>query len=81
MDPFEAFFDDPFFNRNIVNVKKDLTSQSLSLEVKNLPETGKPASFAGAVGNYNFKADIDKTELYTNDAVTVTLTVSGTGNI
>ena len=81
MDPFEAFFNDPFFNRNIVNVRKELASQPLSLEVKNLPENGKPASFAGAVGNYNFKADIDKDMLGTNEAVTVTLTVSGTGNI
>ena len=81
MDPFEAFFNDPFFNRNIVNVKKDLNSQSLTLEVKNLPETGKPQSFAGAVGNYNFKSEIDKTELSTNEGVTLTLTVSGAGNV
>ena len=81
MDPFEAFFNDPFFNRNIVNVKKELTSQTLTLEVKSLPENGKPASFAGAVGNYNFKSDIDKTELSTNEAVTITLTASGTGNV
>ena len=81
MDPFEAFFNDPFFNRNIVNVKKELSSQALTLEVKNLPENGKPASFAGAVGNYSFKSDIDKTELRTNEAVTITLTVSGTGNV
>ena len=80
-DPFEAFFNDPFFNRNIVNVKKELSSQSFTLDVKSLPENGKPASFAGAVGNYNFKSEIDKTELSTNEAVTVTLTVSGTGNI
>ena len=81
MDPFEAFFNDPFFNRNIVNVKKELSSQSLGIEVKSLPENGKPASFAGAVGNYNFKSSIDKTELSTNEAVTITLTVSGTGNV
>ena len=81
MDPFEAFFNDPFFNRNIVNVKKELSSQSFTLEVKNLPENGKPASFAGAVGNYSFKSDIDKTALRTNEAVTITLTVSGTGNV
>ena len=81
MDPFEAFFNDPFFNRNIVNVKKELTSQTLTLEVKSLPENGKPASFAGAVGNFNFKSEIDKTELSTNEAFTLTLTVSGTGNV
>lgn len=81
MDPFEAFFNDPFFNRNIANVKKELSSQAINLEVKSLPENGKPASFAGAVGNYNFKSSIDKTELSTNEAVTITLTVSGTGNV
>lgn len=81
MDPFEAFFNDPFFNRNIVNVKKELSSQPFTLDVKSLPENGKPASFAGAVGNYNFKSEIDKTELSTNEAVTITLTVSGTGNV
>ena len=30
MDPFEAFFNDPFFNRNIVNVKKELDFESFS---------------------------------------------------
>ncbi len=81
MDPFEAFFNDPFFNRNIANVQKELSSQQFTLDVKNLPENGKPASFAGAVGNYSFKSDIDKTSLRTNEAVTITLTVSGTGNV
>ncbi len=81
MDPFEAFFNDPFFNRNIANVKKELSSQSFALEVKSLPEADKPASFAGAVGNYNFKSDIDMTELKTNEAFTLTYTVRGTGNV
>ena len=81
MDPFEAFFNDPFFNRNIANVKKELSSQSFTLDVKGLPEANKPGSFAGAVGNYNFKSDIDMTELKTNEAFTLTYTVSGTGNI
>ena len=80
-DPFDIFFNDPFFNRNITNVRKELSCNSLSIDVKNLPENGKPVSFAGAVGNYNFKSDIDKTELKTNEAFTLTLTVTGTGNI
>lgn len=81
MDPFDIFFNDPFFNRNIVNVKKQLSTSTLTMDVKSLPENGKPASFAGAVGNYNFKSEIDKTELKTNEAFTLTLTVSGTGNV
>ena len=81
MDPFEAFFSDPFFNRNIVNVQKELSTSTLNIDVKNLPDANKPESFAGAVGNYSFKSEIDKTELKTNEAFTLTLTVSGTGNI
>ena len=81
MDPFEAFFNDPFFNNNITNVQKELSSQSLTIDVKSLPENGKPDSFAGAVGNYKFTSSIDKEELSTNEAVTITFTVSGSGNI
>ena len=80
-DPFDIFFNDPFFNRNIANVKKELSTANLSIDVKNLPADRKPNSFAGAVGNYNFRSDIDKTVLKTNEAFTLTLTVSGTGNV
>lgn len=79
-DPFD-FFSDPFFNRNYVNVQKELSTQPFNLEVKNLPVADKPESFAGAVGSYTFKSDIDKTQLSTNEAVALTLTVSGTGNV
>ena len=80
-DPFDVFFNDPFFNRNIKNVNKQLSSSSLTINVQNLPVADKPDSFAGAVGNYSFKSDIDKTELSTNDAFTLTYTVSGQGNV
>ena len=80
-DPFDIFFNDPFFNRNITNVRKELSCSSLTIDVKSLPDNGKPASFAGAVGNFTFKSSIDKTQLKTNEAFTLTLTVNGTGNI
>ena len=80
-DPFDVFFNDPFFNRNIKNVNKQLSSSSLTINVQNLPVADKPDSFAGAVGNYSFKSEIDKTELSTNDAFTLTYTVSGQGNV
>ena len=61
-DPFDIFFNDPFFNRNVKNVQKTLTSSSLTIDVKNLPMADKPDSFAGAVGNSTGKSEIDKTE-------------------
>ncbi len=80
-DPFDIFFNDPFFNRNIKNVRKSLNSSSLIIEVKKLPVADKPNSFAGDVGSYSFKSEVDKTELSTNEAFTLTYTVSGQGNI
>lgn len=80
-DPFESFFNDPFFNRNIANVEKTLASGTLSIDVKPLPPKGKPASFNGAIGQFSLQSAIDKTDLKSNEAVTVTYVVSGTGNI
>lgn len=80
-DPFDVFFNDPFFSRSYTNVQKNLETPSISFEAKSLPENGKPSSFAGAVGNYNFSASMDKNELETNDAFTLTVTISGSGNI
>ena len=80
-DPFDIFFNDPFFNRSITNVQKNVETALLNLTVKNLPEEGRPASFAGAVGNYNFSTSLDRDDVSSNDAVTLTVTVSGSGNI
>ena len=57
----------------------DLVTNELSLEVKPLPEE-KPLSFSGGVGDYSFKAYIDKRRLSTDDAITMTLTVTGDGD-
>lgn len=80
-DPFDIFFNDPFFSRNYTNVQKNIETATITLDVKSLPEDGKPAGFTGAVGNYNFSASIDRTEAATNEALNLTLTVSGSGNI
>ena len=80
-DPFDIFFNDPFFSRNYTNVQKNIETAPLTLDVKSLPEDGKPAGFTGAVGNYNFSASIDRTEAATNEALNLSLTVSGSGNL
>ena len=80
-DPFNSFFNDPFFNRNARNVKRTLVSNALRFKVKPLPAKGKPDCFSGAVGDYTFKSNIDKTDLTTNDALTLKIIISGSGNI
>ena len=80
-DPFDVFFNDPFFSRGYTNVQKNVETSTLTMEVQSLPENGKPSSFAGAVGNYKFSASIDADETSTNEAMTMTVTVSGSGNL
>ena len=79
-DPF-GFFNDPFFSRSYTNVPKTIQTATVNFESKSLPEQGKPASFNGAVGNFSFTSNVDRTELSTNEAFTLTMTVSGGGNI
>ena len=80
-DPFEAFFNDPFFNRSYSNVQKTLETSTMSYEVRSLPNDGRPSSFSGAVGSYSFVASIDRNEASTNEAITLSLSVSGSGNV
>lgn len=79
-DPFENFFGD-IMGSSYTNVKKDMKSQPINIEVKPLPTKDKPSSFKGAVGQFTFTSKIDKTEMKSNDAFTVTYTVTGQGNI
>ncbi len=80
-DPFESFFNDPFFNRNIRNVERVLVSNPVEIEVKALPFAGRPQDFGGAVGQFSLQANIDRNALKTNEALNVSYTISGKGNI
>ena len=79
-DPFEDFFGD-IMGTSYTNVRKDIKSQPITIEVEPLPTANKPESFQGAVGQFTFTSKIDKSELKVNEAFTLTLTVSGKGNI
>ncbi|MGP1362911.1 MAG: BatD family protein [Bacteroides sp.] len=59
---------------------RSLSSLPRKLKVLPLP-TGAPSSFAGAVGKFDVKTKVDNTKVKTNEAVTYTITVAGTGNL
>ncbi|MAE07747.1 MAG: hypothetical protein CL661_03180 [Bacteroidetes bacterium] len=80
-DPFEDFFNDPFFNRNVKNIATVIKSNPVSINVKPLPQEGKPKGFNGAVGDFKLSSKIDRTNLSANDAITLTFTISGKGNL
>lgn len=78
VDPFDF---DSFFNGGGGGymVKKSLFTPKLTIDVKALPD--KPAGFSGGVGDLNISSSINSTSVKTNDAVTVKLVISGTGNL
>jgi hypothetical protein len=77
-DVFDSFFDDPFFGRT---VRKTISTTPLSIDVLPLPTENRPAPFSGIVGQFDFTASVDKNEVKTNEAITLKMKVSGTGNI
>lgn len=81
-DPFfDSFFNDPFFRGQHRDVNRQLSSNSLTIDVKPLPTRDRPAEFGGAVGKFSMRAEIDQTEVNVNEPVTIKLTVQGSGNI
>ncbi len=72
-------FDD-FFGNSYSNVVKPLVSNTAKIQVKDLPP-GAPEGYSGAVGNLAVKAEIDKQDAVTNDALTFKVIVSGNGNV
>lgn len=61
--------------------KYKLRSKPVTIDVLPLPEEGKPENFSGAVGNYTFKATLSKDNVKANEAINLTVTISGKGNI
>lgn len=76
-DPFEAFFNG---GNSFVNVQKPIRTPKLTIDVSPLP-SGRPASYYGGVGDFSISSSISATELQENEAVTLKLIISGTGNM
>ena len=74
-DPFEALFN----GGGVQEVKKKIVTPKITINVKPLPS--KPANFSGAVGKFTISASANTSQLRTNDAVTIKVVISGTGNL
>lgn len=73
-DPFGSFF----FDREQTILRR---SAPVTVEVRPLPEEGRPAAFSGAVGDYRMEVATDRSDTAVNDAVALKVTVQGAGNI
>jgi hypothetical protein len=72
-----SFFDD--FFAGVQNVRAKLTSDPVTVISKELP--GTPADFSGGVGDFKVSSELSQTDVTTNDAVTLKLNITGSGNI
>jgi hypothetical protein len=64
----------------MVDVKKAMNTNPLTVNVKPLPPN-KPASYSNAVGTFSLRPAISATETKANEAITLKLEISGTGNL
>ncbi len=72
----------PFFGggHEVYNVRRALKTPEVKVQVKEFP-VGAPASFSGAVGRYTMSHRLSSAEVAANSAVTLQLTISGSGNL
>jgi len=77
-----AVVNNPFWGNMTTVRAKDfrLTSKELTLKVKPLPNARNDGK-TETVGHFDITASLDKTEVYVNKPVTLTVTVSGNGNL
>jgi hypothetical protein len=60
---------------------KRVSAGSRVINVKPLPENGKPLGFGGAVGKFDFKVSASRTNLKNGESMELEVLVSGNGNL
>jgi hypothetical protein len=61
--------------------QKTVSAGAKSINVKPLPEKGKPENFTGAVGTFDFSVKASKTQLKAGESLDLVVTASGNGNL
>jgi BatD DUF11 like domain len=76
----DQFFEDPFSS---FTTGRPLTvaGSALQLDVRPLPEAGKPPDFSGLVGSFKMSSKLDPISVKTGESATLTVSVSGQGNV
>jgi len=71
------FFGQPLMVRD----DRRVSAGARTINVKPLPEKGKPDDFSGAVGRFNFSVKPSKTNVKSGESVELAVSVSGSGNL
>ena len=70
-----------FFGQIINNtVNKTVSAGKIKVQVKSLPEVGRPNNFSGAVGKFDLFVTTSKKELLLSEAFQLDLEIKGSGN-
>lgn len=72
---------DIFGGRLMQSVHRTVAAGNRIINVKPLPETGRPIDFTGAVGDFDFKVTTSKSTLKATEALEANVEVSGNGNL
>ncbi len=72
---------DFFGFRSRQQVDQEQVERFPRITVKPLPETGRPSSFEGAVGDYSFDVSVSRTELSADESLSLKVSVKGSGNL
>ena len=68
------------FYGSYTHVTTTLNAPGTTIPVSSLP-SGTPARFSSGVGQFSIQSSISSQDITTNDAVTIRLTIQGTGNM
>ncbi len=71
---------DAFFGRTEMTTRM-LETDAVAVTVAPLPTPPPGTTFSGLVGSFDIAADLEKADIRVGDATTLTVTVSGAGNI
>jgi hypothetical protein len=79
---FDSDFDDFFgFGRDVVTEPFATRSDEIILNINEVPQQNKPPEYNGAIGRFTFDVDIKPLSLKVGEPITLTMKVSGSGNI
>lgn len=72
---------DPFANFGYAREMKtrQINSDLVEIEVKPLPEAGKPANFTGLIGKHDMNIQFGQSRLIVNEPLEIKLTITGAG--
>ncbi len=80
-DPFARDPFSNFFSGFGAGERRTVRSQPISMNVRPLPREGRPGDWAGAVGKFRIESSLDLPRVHVGEAATLTVTLTGQGNI